>query len=87
MRGRRGQRVAAVVTALVLASGVGVADATPARSQAVTAKDPVIVVNGLFGVGIVYEPLVARLRADGYQVWDYELPTLGTQDIRVTARR
>jgi triacylglycerol esterase/lipase EstA (alpha/beta hydrolase family) len=78
--------VAAVVTALVLASGVGVADATPARSQAVTAKDPVIVVNGLFGIGIVYEPLVARLRADGYQVWDFELPTLGTQDIRVTAR-
>ena len=78
--------MAAVVTALVLASGVGVADATPARSQAVTAKDPVIVVNGLFGIGIVYEPLVARLRADGYQVWDFELPTLGTQDIRVTAR-
>lgn len=78
--------MAAVVTALVLASGVGVADATPTRSQAVTAKDPVIVVNGLFGIGIVYEPLVARLRADGYQVWDFELPTLGTQDIRVTAR-
>jgi len=82
--------VAAAVTALVLASGVGAVDAAPERPQAAaaaaTATDPVIVVNGLFGVGIAYEPLVARLRADGYKVWDFELPSLGTQDIRVTAR-
>jgi len=87
MRGRRGRAaVAALAAALVLSSGVGVVDAAPAAPAAAPAKDPVIVVNGLFGVGIAYEPLVARLRADGYQVWDFELPTLGTQDIRVTAR-
>jgi triacylglycerol lipase len=90
MRGRRGRAaLAALTAALVLVSGVGAADAAPTgprATAAASATDPVIVVNGLFGVGLAYEPLVARLRADGYQVWDFELPTLGTQDIRVTAR-
>ena len=88
MRGRRFRLVAAALAATLLATvlGTGTAGAAP-NAAAVTAKDPVVVVNGLFGVGIAYEPLVARLRADGYQVYDYELPTLGTQDIRVTARQ
>ena len=90
MRGRRGRAaVAALTAALVLITGVGAADAAPTAPgtpAAALATDPVIVVNGLFGVGFAYEPLVARLRADGYQVWDFELPTLGTQDIRVTDR-
>jgi triacylglycerol esterase/lipase EstA (alpha/beta hydrolase family) len=58
----------------------------PASPSGSTSGDPVIVVNGLFGVGFAYEPLVARLRADGYRVWDFELPTLGTQDIRLSAQ-
>ena len=88
MRGRRFRVVAAALAATLLATvlGTGSVGAAP-DAAAVTAKDPVVVVNGLFGVGIAYEPLVARLRADGYQVYDYELPTLGTQDIRVTARQ
>ena len=88
MRGRRFRPVAAALAATLLVTvlGTGTAGAAPSPA-AVTAKDPVVVVNGLFGVGIAYEPLVARLRADGYQVYDYELPTLGTQDIRVTARQ
>jgi triacylglycerol esterase/lipase EstA (alpha/beta hydrolase family) len=72
--------LAAASTLAILAAGGGAAaGATPVR-------DPVIVVNGLFGVGFAYEPLVARLRADGYQVWDFELPTLGTQDIHRSAQ-
>ncbi len=58
----------------------------PASPSGSAARDPVIVVNGLFGVGFAYEPLVARLRADGYRVWDFELPTLGTQEIRLSAQ-
>ena len=92
---------AASVLAAVLGAGGGTAQAAPDESSALAASpraaqapaspssstsgDPVIVVNGLFGVGFAYEPLVARLRADGYRVWDFELPTLGTQDIRRSA--
>ncbi len=85
MRGRRLRSAAAgLAAALVLALvGGSPADAAPAAGPA---KDPVIVVNGLFGVGFAYEPLVARLRADGYRVYDFELPTLGTQDIHLTAQ-
>jgi triacylglycerol esterase/lipase EstA (alpha/beta hydrolase family) len=83
MRGLRrtlGVVVAAASALAVLSVGGG------APAQAAPARDPVIVVNGLFGVRFAYEPLVARLRADGYRVWDFELPTLGTQDIRLSAQ-
>lgn len=85
MKGRRLRAgAAALVAAVVLPLvGGGPAQAAPA---AAAATDPVIVVNGLFGFGFAYDPLVARLRADGYQVWDFELPTLGTQDIHLTAQ-
>jgi triacylglycerol esterase/lipase EstA (alpha/beta hydrolase family) len=73
-----------VVAAASALAVVSVGGGAPA--QAAPARDPVIVVNGLFGVGFAYEPLVARLRADGYRVWDFELPTLGTQDIRISAQ-
>jgi triacylglycerol esterase/lipase EstA (alpha/beta hydrolase family) len=74
----------AVVAAASALAVLSVSGAAPA--QAAPGRDPVIVVNGLFGVGFAYEPLVARLRADGYRVWDFELPTLGTQDIRLSAQ-
>jgi triacylglycerol lipase len=83
MRGLR-RALGAVVAAASTLAILGVGGGAPA--QAAPAGDPVIVVNGLFGVGLAYEPLVARLRADGYQVWDFELPTLGTQDIRLSAQ-
>jgi triacylglycerol esterase/lipase EstA (alpha/beta hydrolase family) len=82
MRGLR----RALAAALAAASALAVLSVGGAPAQATPAKDPVIVVNGLFGVGFAYEPLVARLRADGYRVWDFELPTLGTQDIRLSAQ-
>ena len=72
-----------VVAATSVLAALTVGGSAPADA---TVKDPVIVVNGLFGVGLAYEPLVARLRADGYRVWDFELPTLGTQDIRLSAQ-
>jgi triacylglycerol lipase len=84
MRGLRIRSIAAVLAAALALVGAVASGTTPA--QAASAKDPVIVVNGLFGVGFAYDPLVARLRADGYQVWDFELPTLGTQDIHLSAQ-
>jgi len=49
-------------------------------------SDPVIIVNGTFGPAFFYEPLAARLRHDGYQVFIFELTNLGTGDIASTAR-
>jgi triacylglycerol lipase len=83
MRGLRRALATAVAVASAL-TALSVGGGAPA--QAASVKDPVIVVNGLFGVGFAYQPLVTRLRADGYRVWDFELPTLGTQDIRLSAQ-
>jgi triacylglycerol esterase/lipase EstA (alpha/beta hydrolase family) len=46
----------------------------------------VIIVNGTFGPAFFYEPLAARLRHDGYQVFIFQLTNLGTGDIANTAR-
>lgn len=50
------------------------------------AGNPVIVVGGLSGVAIAYEPLAARLRGDGHRVSIYQLPNLGLGDIADSAR-
>ncbi len=52
----------------------------------ITAKDPVIIVAGTFSPALANEPLAARLRADGYRVYIFELPTLGLQDINLSAK-
>ncbi|TDB76099.1 triacylglycerol lipase [Micromonospora sp. KC723] len=86
----------AAVTALLVPATA--AHAAPDRSAAtrsvapdgpltaVADANPVIVVGGLMGVSIAYEPIVARLRADGFRVSVYELPGLGFGDIRESAR-
>ncbi|WP_432050626.1 esterase/lipase family protein [Verrucosispora sp. NA02020] len=53
--------------------------------RALAGANPVIVVGGLSGFAAVYEPLAARLRADGYRVWIYPLPNLGLGDITTSA--
>lgn len=58
----------------------------PTAPAAAVTPDPVIIVNGTFGPAFFYEPLAARLRADGYHVSIFELTNLGTGDIAVTAR-
>ncbi len=50
------------------------------------APRPVVVVAGTFGPAFFYEPLAARLRADGRQVAIFQLTGLGTADIRTSAR-
>ncbi|MFI7573188.1 esterase/lipase family protein [Micromonospora sp. NPDC049497] len=61
--------------------------ADPAATvQTAAAGRTVIVVGGLSGIAAVYEPLAARLRADGYRVWIYQLPNLGLGDIPTSAR-
>ncbi|MER7460746.1 alpha/beta fold hydrolase [Micromonospora sp. NPDC126480] len=63
--------------------------ADPARTTdpaPLAAADPVIIVGGLSGFAAVYEPLAARLRADGFRPFIYELPGLGFGDIPTSAR-
>ncbi|TCB97997.1 alpha/beta fold hydrolase [Micromonospora zingiberis] len=71
-------------------SGTSATEATLAPTadpglRALASANPVIVVGGLSGFAAVYEPLAARLRADGYRVWIYELPNLGLGDIAASA--
>ena len=62
-------------------------DSSAAETVAVAADaNPVIVVGGLIGISIAYEPIAARLRADGFRVSIYQLPGLGFGDIRESAR-
>lgn len=56
------------------------------RASAAPTRDPVVIVAGTFSPAAANEPLAARLRADGYTVRIFELPTLGTQDINLTAQ-
>lgn len=75
--------------ALVAVATVATLTAVPApapAAAAAAAKQPVIVVNGLIGISVAYEPLAARLRADGYPTYIYELPNLGTGDIAASAQ-
>jgi len=79
----------ATPTASPAATGAAAAPsaATAGRTVAAAASaNPVIVVGGLIGISIAYEPIAARLRADGYRVWIYQLPGLGVGDIRDSAR-
>ena len=73
---------AALAAASVLIGGLAVG-AAPA---AAVPPDPVIIVAGTFSPAFANEPLAARMRAEGYQVWIFELPGLGTGDIRESAR-
>jgi triacylglycerol esterase/lipase EstA (alpha/beta hydrolase family) len=75
--------VAAFAAATVLLGGAAVATGGPA---AAAPPDPVIIVAGTFSPGFANEPLAARMRAEGYRVWIFELPGLGTGDIRGSAR-
>ena len=74
-------RLAAV---LVAAATMLVALVNPAN--AASARNPVVVVAGLSGPAVAYEPFAARLRADGFQVFVYELPGLGFGDIGASAQ-
>jgi len=80
------RRLATVFAAAIsmLTAGL-IVPATPAVA-APKAADPVVIVAGTFGPAIFYEPLAARMRADGYQVSIFQLTDLGTGDIAVTAR-
>jgi len=57
----------------------------PVSATAADGPDPVVIVNGTFGPAFFYEPLAARLRADGNEVFIFELTDLGTGDIAATA--
>ncbi|MGX7825117.1 esterase/lipase family protein [Actinokineospora sp. 24-640] len=71
-----------LIGAIAAALLVLTATAVPASA----APRPVIVVAGTFGPAFFYEPLAARLRADGKQVAIFQLTGLGTADIRTSAR-
>ncbi|MEV0157560.1 alpha/beta fold hydrolase [Micromonospora sp. NPDC050686] len=85
-RATTGTDQAATTTADNPTTGATAAPATAATTLAAANANPVIVVGGLIGVSIAYEPIAARLRADGYRVWIYQLPNLGFGDIRQSAQ-
>lgn len=77
--GRRSMAFAALLT---LASGLAMsAPATPA--SAATAE-PVVIAAGSFAPEIAYEPMASRLRAKGFKVFIYKIPT-PLADIAATA--
>ncbi|MBA2496451.1 MAG: lipase [Acidimicrobiia bacterium] len=78
------RRTTAVLVALALAVASLVGAAAPATAQA--GPDPVIVVAGTFSPAFANEALAARIRTTGAAVEVFELPSLGTGDIRTSAR-
>ncbi|MBQ1015753.1 alpha/beta fold hydrolase, partial [Micromonospora sp. M51] len=87
---RKTALVLALATAALLASTATAtaapADPAPTPFAAAVAANPVIVVGGLSGVAVAYEPIAGRLRADGYRTFIYQLPGLGLGDIPTSAR-
>jgi triacylglycerol lipase len=77
--------ITTATTASTAGSGASRTAATSAAVATATAN-PVIVVGGLIGVSVAYEPIAARLRADGFRVSIYQLPGLGFGDITESAR-
>ncbi|MEU4644028.1 alpha/beta fold hydrolase [Micromonospora sp. NPDC023814] len=78
--------IAALLVPATAATAAPDRPATPTAATATATANPVIVVGGLIGLSIAYEPIAARLRADGFRVFVYQLPGLGFGDIRDSAR-
>jgi triacylglycerol lipase len=79
------RKILAAVTIATTAT-LAVPAAASAATTTTTSRNPVVVVAGLSGPAVGYEPLASRLRADGYRVFIYQLPGLGFGDIRDSAR-
>lgn len=79
------RRMLAAAVVAVLAAVAAPAASAGAAPAAIAGRDPVIIVAGTLAgqtlASIYYEPLAARLRADGYQVWIFGLPGSGLGDI------
>lgn len=73
-------------TASAASEPAAVPAAEDAAERADASANPVIIVGGLSGFALVYEPLAARLRGDGFRPFIYELPGLGFGDIPTSAR-
>jgi len=76
----------ALAAALACLLGVFTVWAGPAAPASADPPDPVIIVAGTGSPAFANEPLAARLRADGYRTWIFELPGLGLIDINQSAR-
>lgn len=74
--------LAGIAIGAALAAGIVV----PASAAGAATRDPVVLVAGTGSPGFAMEPLAYRLRQDGYDVSIFELPTLGTQDINLSAK-
>ena len=75
--------IKAVMAATLLIAAVLATGCQPAP---VPGRNPVIIVAGTFSPSFANEILADRLRADGYDTTIFELPTLGAQDISLTAQ-
>ncbi len=84
MRARRWIGTMLVAGLLAALAPMAAASAAP-RGATEATRDPVIIVAGTLAgqtlAGVYYEPLAARLRADGYDVTIFGLPGSGLGDI------
>jgi triacylglycerol esterase/lipase EstA (alpha/beta hydrolase family) len=69
----------------LLVVAVAAMGAPSALEAATPPKNPVIIVAGTLSPAFANEPLAARMRADGWKVWIFELPGLGLGDIHQTS--
>ncbi len=77
------RRTRALLLVAALLAALFAAMPAPAAAQAV--DDPVIIVAGTVSPALANEPLRARMLADGYDAYIYELPGLGIGDIAQTS--
>lgn len=73
------------IRAVALSAAVVAGGLTACSSVPLGLRDPVILVAGTFSPGVANEGLATRLRAEGFDVTVFELPTLGTQSLSTTA--
>ncbi len=69
----------------LLVTALGAVGAPSALEASTPTKNPVIIVAGTLSPAFANEPLAARMRADGWRVWIFELPGFGLGDIHQTA--
>ncbi len=75
-----------VVSLATVGLALGLAALPGSPAPAAPAKDPVVIGGRTLSPAWANEPLADRLRSDGHPVHIFELPTYGTQDIRLTAQ-
>lgn len=80
-RGRAKLRVAALLSALTLASTLVVVVVAAKPAEAQTTRNPILLVHGLTADSLSWVVFKARLEADGFKVFTVDIPNRGFGDI------